>query len=103
MIQAALGVAGVALLARWVGEHPLPRALLEQISAVWAVGVAAKVLASKWLTEVVVTDQLLALLHQGREPAQSPADTTGREAPARKRDAPGHSPQPPEPGKGSPG
>jgi hypothetical protein len=103
VIQAALGVVGVALLAMWVGEHPLLRALLEQISAVWVVGVGAKVLASKWLTEVVVTDQLLSLLHQGRESAQSLADTAEREALARKLDALGHSPQPPEPKKGSPG
>ena len=65
-IQTALAALGVVLLVGWLGEHPLLRTWLGRINAVWVVGLAAKVLASKWLTEVVVTDLQLSLLHQGR-------------------------------------
>jgi hypothetical protein len=74
LIQGALAALGVVLIARWLGEHPV-RSLLGQINAVWVVGLAAKVLASKWLTEVVMNDLLLSLLHQGRESALTLADT----------------------------
>jgi hypothetical protein len=76
---------------------------LTQVNAVWVVGLAAKVLASKWLTEVVVTDLLVSLLHQGRESARSLADTAEGEALARKLDALGCSLRRAEPRKGSPG
>ena len=91
---------GVAPTARWLGEHPLLQTLLGQINAVWVVGLVAKVLASKWLTEVVVTDLLLSMLHQGRESAQSLVDTAEGEALAQKLDALGHSLRPAGPTKG---
>jgi hypothetical protein len=100
VVQGALSVLGVALIARWLGEHPLLRDLLGQINAAWVVGLAAKVLASKWLTEVVVTDLLLSMLHQGRESAQSLADTAEGEALAQKLDALGQSLRPAGPTKG---
>jgi len=90
-IQTALAAAGLALIVVWLGEHPLLRAWLGRIDAVWAVGLAAKVLASKWLTEVVVTDLLLSLLHQGRESAQALEDTAEGKVLTRKLDALGHS------------
>jgi hypothetical protein len=101
-VQAALGVVGVALIACWLGEHPLLRALLGRISPVWVLGLVAKVLASKWLTTVVVSDLMLALLHQARESARSLAGTVEGEALARKLDALGHSLTAELP-KGSPG
>jgi hypothetical protein len=98
--QGALAASGVALVAAWLGEHPLLRALLGRINAVWVVGWAAKVLASKWLTEVVVTDLLLSLLHQGRESARSLADTAEGEALARRLDALGAALRPDGPTRG---
>jgi hypothetical protein len=56
VVQGALGAVGVVLVARWLGEHPLMRELLGQVNLVWVLGLVAKVLASKWLTTVVVTD-----------------------------------------------
>jgi hypothetical protein len=102
VIQGVLAVLGVALIVRWLGEHPLLRDLLGQINAVWVVGFVAKVLASKWLTEVVVTDLLLSMLHQGRESARSLADTAEGKALGQKLDALGHSLRPAGPRKGSP-
>jgi hypothetical protein len=99
-IQGALGGLGVALIAAWLGEHPLLRAWLGRINAIWVVGLAAKVLASKWLTEVVVADVLLSLLHQGRESARALADTTEGKALARKLDALGQALRPEGPTKG---
>jgi hypothetical protein len=59
-------------------------------------GLAAKVLASKWLTEVVMTHLLLSLLHQGRESALTLADTGEGKALDQKLDALGHSLRPAE-------
>lgn len=87
VIQGALGILGVTLLVWWVGEHPLLRDLLGRINAVWVAGLVAKVLAGKWLTEVIVTDQMLSMLHQGRESAQSLTDTAEGKALAQKLDA----------------
>jgi hypothetical protein len=53
--KGTLGGLGGALIVCWLGGHPLLRDLLGQISAVWVVGLVARVLAGKWLTEVVVT------------------------------------------------
>jgi hypothetical protein len=100
VVQAALGAVGVALIATWLGDHPLLRTLLGQISLVWVLGFVAKVLASKWLTTVVVTDVVLSMLHQGQESARSLADTVEREALAQKLDALGHSLRRAEPAKG---
>jgi hypothetical protein len=100
VIQGALGALGEALIVCWLGGHPLLRDLLGQISAVWVVGLVARVLASKWLTEVVVTDLLLSLLYQGREAAHSLAGTAEGEALARKLDALGRSLRPAGPAKG---
>jgi hypothetical protein len=100
VIQGALGALGVALIIRWLGEHPLLRDWLGQVNAVWVAGLVAKVLASKWLTEVVVTDQLLSLLHQGRESAQAMADTAEGKALAQKLDALGQALRPAGPMKG---
>jgi hypothetical protein len=91
VVQGALGALGVALIACWLGEHPLLRALLGRVSPVWVLGLVAKVLASKWLTTVVVTDLMLALLHQARESVRSLAGTAEGEALARKLDALGSS------------
>jgi hypothetical protein len=99
VIQGALGSLGVVLIVLWLGEHPLFRTWLGHISAVWVVGLAAKVLASKWLTEVVVTDLLLTLLYQGRESTQSLADTAEGKALALKLDALGRSLRPAGPTK----
>jgi hypothetical protein len=103
VIQGALGVLGLALVVRWLGEHPWLRDLLGRISLVWVLGLVAKVLASKWLTTVVVTDLLVSLLHQGRESARFLADTPEGAALARKLDALGDALRRADPPKGSPG
>jgi hypothetical protein len=100
VVQGAMAAVGVALLVRWLGEHPLLRTLLGQISPVWVLGLVAKVLASKWLTTVVVTDLVLSMLYQGRESAQSLTDMAQRQALAEKLDVLGHSLRPAEPTKG---
>jgi hypothetical protein len=102
VVQGALAALGVALIVWWLGEHPLLRALLGQISPVWVLGLVAKVLASKWLTTVVVTDLMLVMLYQARESAQALAKTAEGEALAQKLDALGHWLRA-EPTKGSPG
>ena len=89
--QSALGVVGLALVARWLGEHPLLRELVGQVSPVWVLGLAASALASKWATTVVVTDLLVSMLHQNHESARALASTAEGEALARKLDALGHS------------
>jgi hypothetical protein len=101
--QGALGAVGVALVAGWLGENPLLRSLLGHINLVWVLGLVAKVLASKWLTTVVVTDLMVSLLHQARESARSLADTAEGEALARKLDALGDALRVARPAKGSPG
>jgi hypothetical protein len=92
--QGVLVALGMALIIRWLVGHPQLRSLLGRIDAVWVVGLAANVLASRWLTVVVVTDLLLSLLHQGRESARSLADTAEGEALARKLDALGQALRP---------
>jgi hypothetical protein len=99
MIQSVLGALGVVLIVWWLGEHPLLRAWLGQINVIWVVGLAAKVLASKWLTEVVVTDLVLSMLHQGRESVQSLSDTAEGKALDRKLDALGQALRPDRPTK----
>ena len=93
-VQGMLVAVGVLLIARWLGEHPLLRACSGSSTPVWVLGLVAKVLASKWLTAVVVTDLLVSMLHQGRESARSLADTAEGEALARKLDALGHALRP---------
>jgi hypothetical protein len=100
VVQGALAALGVALIAGWLGENPLLRALLGQISLAWVLGLLAKVLASKWLTTVVVTDLLVSLLAQGRESARSLADTAEGQALAQKLDALGDSLRPAGPARG---
>jgi hypothetical protein len=85
--QGAVGVLGLVLVVRWLGEHPLLRELLGEVSPVWVLGLVAKVLASKWLTAVVVTDLVVSLLHQGRASAQALAGTVEGKALAAKLDA----------------
>jgi hypothetical protein len=87
VVEGAVGALGAALIALWLVEHPFLRDLLGQIDPVWLLGLAAKVLASKWLTTVVVTDLLVSMLYQVRESTQSLADTAEGEALAQKLDA----------------
>jgi hypothetical protein len=87
----------------WLGEHPLLRALFGHIDLVWVLGLAAKVMASRWLTAVVVSDLMVSMLHQGRESERSLADTALGEALARKLDVLGCSLRGGETRKGSPG
>jgi len=91
VVQVSMSALGLALVARWLGEHPLLRELLGHIKPIWVLGLAAKMLASQWLTTVVVTDVVVSLLHQGREAAQSLADTAEGNVLARKLDALGQS------------
>ncbi len=97
MGQRVLSLSGVAILATWLGEHDLLRPLIGRIDAVWVLGLAAKVLAGKWLTEVVVTDVLLSMLHQGREAQRAMALTQEGATLARKLDALGQALRPNEP------
>jgi hypothetical protein len=87
LAQGALAVPGLALVIRWLGEHPVLRDLIGEVSPVWVVGWVAKALASKWLTTVVVTDLVVSLLHQGRKSARSLAETAEGKALAEKLDA----------------
>jgi hypothetical protein len=100
VVQLALGALGLALIARWLGDHPLLRDLLGHISPVWVLGFAANFLASKWWTAVVVTDLMVSMLQQGHESAQALAETAEGKALARKLDALGHSLRPAGPAKG---
>jgi hypothetical protein len=94
VIQGGLAGLGVVLIVTWLGEHPLLRAWLGQISLTWVLGLVARVLASQWLTTVVVTDLVVSLLHQGQESARSLASTAEGVALAQKLDALGHSLRP---------
>jgi hypothetical protein len=94
LAQGALAALGLALVVRWLGEHPVVRELLGEVSPVWMVGWVAKVLASKWLTTVVVTDLVVSLLHQGRESTRSLVDTAEGRALAEKLDALGDAVRP---------
>jgi hypothetical protein len=100
LAQGAVAALGLALVVRWLGEHPLLRDVLGEVSPVWVAGWVAKVLASKWLTTVVVTDLVVSLLHQGRESARSLADTAEGKALAEKLDALGDALRPAGPRKG---
>jgi hypothetical protein len=93
-IQGMLVVVGALLIVRWLGEHAQLRELLGHLNALWMAGFAAKMLSSKWLTTVVVTDVLLAMLDQARESARSLEDTAEGESLARKLDALGHALRP---------
>jgi hypothetical protein len=99
LAQGALAALGLALIVRWLGEHPVLRDLLGEVRPVWVVGWVAKVLASKWLTTVVVTDLVVSLLHQGRESVRSLADTAEGKALAEKLDALGDALRPAGPPK----
>lgn len=92
--QGVLVALGAALLIAWAEGHPLLQSLIGRVDAAWLVGFASKVMASKWLTEVVVTDLLLAMMHQDRESARSLEKTPEGEALARKLDALGHALRP---------
>jgi hypothetical protein len=72
------------------------------VNLVWMLGLVAKVLASKWLTTVVVTDLLVSMLHQGQESARSLAGMAEGEVLAQKLDALGCSLRRTTPTKGSP-
>jgi hypothetical protein len=102
-IQGLLVAAGALLIVRWLGEHAQLRALLGHLSLTWMAGFAAKMLSSKWLTTVVVTDVLLAMMDQARDSARSLADTAEGESLARKLDALGRALRPggPRGGRGT--
>jgi hypothetical protein len=102
VVQVVISALGLALVARWLGEHPLLRELLGHIKPIWVLGLAAKMLASQWLTTVVVTDVVVSLLHQGREAARHLTDTAEGEVLAEKLDALSQSLRPARPANGSP-
>ncbi|MBL8794641.1 MAG: hypothetical protein JNM56_12110 [Planctomycetia bacterium] len=87
VVQVAVSALGLVLVARWIGDHPLLQELLGHVKPIWVVGLAAKMLASQWLTTVVVTDLVVSLLHQGREAARSLTDTAEGDTLAHKLDA----------------
>jgi len=91
LFQAVLAGLGAVLLIGWVAENPLLRAWVGQVDGLWVLGLLARVLASKWLTTVVVVDLLVSILHQGQQAACALADTTEGELLARKLDALGNS------------
>jgi hypothetical protein len=97
VVQGALGALGLALLVVWVEGHPLLSDLLGQIDPVWIVGVVLNMLASQWLTTVVVTDLLILILHQVRKSAQSLSNTAEGEVLGQKLDALGSSLRPVRP------
>ncbi len=82
--QGLLAAVGALMLAGWAGEHPLLRAWLGQVDSIWVLGVVAKVLASKWLTTIVVTDLSVAMLHHERDAARAFAGTADEEALVRR-------------------
>jgi hypothetical protein len=86
LVQGALSLVAVVLIASWLGENPLLRDLLGQIHPSWVLGMVAKTLASKWLTTVVVTDLLVSMLHRVQESAQCLTDTAEGEALVQKLD-----------------
>lgn len=102
LIQGTLAALGLGLIAVWLGENPLLRELLGHIDPYWVVGLVANMYASQWLTTVVVSDLLLAMLHQVQESAQTLTDTAEGEVLAHKIDALGGSLAPPEPAQEKP-
>lgn len=86
-VEGAIAAFGAALLVRWLGDHPQLADWIGRVDPVWVLGAVAKVVASKWLTTVVVTDLLVAVLHQGWEADRAMAGTAEGEALARKLDA----------------
>ncbi|MCE9561974.1 MAG: hypothetical protein K8U57_07960 [Planctomycetes bacterium] len=91
LFQGVLAVLGAALLIRWVGNQPQLRAWVAEVDPVWVLGMIARVLASKWLTTVVVADLLISMLFQGREASLTIATKVEGETLARKIDALGKS------------
>lgn len=85
--QSLVSVIGAVLLIRWVSEHPALRAWIGHVSVAWVLGMVAKVLASKWLTTIVVTDLMVAILHQERQAARSLEGTPEGATLARRLDA----------------
>ena len=86
-----LAVLGAALLIGWVGNQPQLRAWVADVDPVWVLGMIARVMASKWLTTVVVADLLISMLFQGQEASLAIADKAEGKGLARKIDALGKS------------
>ena len=85
--EGMIAAVGAAMLVAWLEEHPQLADWVGRVDPVWVLGAVAKVLASKWLTAVVVTDLLVAMLHQGWEAGRAMTGTAEGEALARKLDA----------------
>ncbi len=86
-----LAGSGMLLIVIWIGEHPQLRDWIGHIDFVWVLGFVARILASKWLMTVVVTDVLVLMLYQGHESARALADKSEGELLGRKLDALGTS------------
>jgi hypothetical protein len=99
-VRAVVVALAAVLLAGWAGDHPLLRAWLGRVHPVWVAGVAAGMLASMWLTTVVVTDVLVSMLYQGLEAARSLAGTAAEDSLTRKINALGDSFRPAAPPAG---
>ena len=71
--------------------------MIGHLDAAWIVGFTAKMLASKWLSTIVVTDVLLSMMDQTRESSQSLEDSAEGQSLARKLDALGQAMRPASP------
>lgn len=90
VLMGSLAAAGAILLLGWIGEHPQLQAWIGQLDPIWALGIVARVLASKWLTTVVVVDYLVSMLSQTREAGKSLAETAEGDLLGKKLDALGN-------------
>jgi len=91
LFQGVLAVLGAALLFGWVADQPQLRVWVVDVDLAWVLGMIAKVLASKWLTTVVVTDLLISMLFQGQEASQAIAHKAEGDGLAKTIDALGKS------------
>jgi hypothetical protein len=91
LLQGLLTALGAVLLLDWVANHPQFAAWIGNVDPVWLLGAIARVLASKWLTTVVITDLLISMLHQGHQASREIANQVEGEMLAKKLGALGQS------------
>ena len=91
LIRCLLATVGAVLLIAWVGGAPAASGTGSGRSMLSGWWVCRRILASMWMTTVVVADLLVSMLHQGREAARTLAETEEGDALHRKLDALGTS------------
>lgn len=75
LVRGFVAVLGAALIVGWIVDYAPLRTWIGQIDRIWVLGAVAQVLASKWLTTVVVSDRLVVMLVQLHDDATALAET----------------------------